>query len=320
MSAFLDIRPYREGDEKKILELFSLTFGGRQLPLRYWQWRFRDNPSGSGIIQLGWDHDLLAVHYAVTTLSMCINGWTCLAGLSGTTMTHPAYRGRGLFPILARRSYHEMANRDMAMVWGFPNTMSHRGFICDLGWQDIYEVPMLRLQLANHKQVSAATLNGVFELYSANKRFDRFWARIHKDYDIIVCRDSTYINWRYFSNPIEKYHLIALVDREEIKGYAVFKHYQDELQVVDLLIAKNEIEIGKSLMAFIVSQAIDAKLKSISLWLNVVHPFHHTLEKMGFRPEGPITYWGGLVLHPDCDESLYDFRRWYFTMSDSDVF
>jgi len=47
---------------------------------------------------------------------------------------------------------------------------------------------------------------------------------------------------------------------------------------------------------------------------------HHALEKIGFKPEGPVTYLGGLVLNPAIDKSFYDFRGWYFTMSDSDVF
>lgn len=320
MSESLDIRPYREGDEKHILELFSISYGGRKISPSYWRWRFRDNPSGLGIVELSWDRDIMVSHYAVSCVKICINGKDCLAGLSGTTMTHPGYHRRGLFPILAQRTYREMANRGMVMVWGFPNINSHRVIIRDIGWKDIYEIPTLRLKLVSQKIALPVVLSCVCELFDADERFDRFWEKIHNHYDILVRRDRTYINWRYLSNPIEKYRLIAHVENEEVKGYAVFKHYQNELQVVDLLIGKNEIEIGKSLIEFIISQAIDIKAKSVSLWLNVVHPFHHTLEKIGFRPEGPVTYWGGLILNSQFYASLYNSRRWYFTMSDSDVF
>lgn len=47
---------------------------------------------------------------------------------------------------------------------------------------------------------------------------------------------------------------------------------------------------------------------------------HHALEKMGFQPEGAVTYLGGLALQPEFGDTLYDFRNWYFTMGDSDVF
>jgi hypothetical protein len=119
---------------------------------------------------------------------------------------------------------------------------------------------------------------------------------------------------------MEKYRLIAYEDNKEIRGYAVFKRYQDELQVIDLLIGKNDVEVGKNLMMYIMAQGLKDEAKSIGLWFNVTHPLHNALEKIGFRPEGPVTYFGGLVLNPQFKFSLYDFRRWYFTMGDSDVF
>jgi len=319
MSNQLDIRPYQEGDEIKIAELFSEAYAGRHMPLSSWRWRFQDNPSGPGLIELAWDHDKLVAHYAVTVLSMSVTGQKCSAGLSGTTMTHPDYRGRNLFPILAQRTYREMANRGMALVCGFPNTPSHRGFISRLGWQDLYEIPVLRLQTASQK-VMPVLSSHVQQVFTADERFDRFWEEIKHDHAIITCRNGSYLNWRFFSNPAERYQVIAYVVTGEIKGYAAVKRYQDELQIVDLLIGMNTGKIGESLIAYVIDQAIRENVRSVSLWLNVTHPFHHLLEKIGFRPESPITYFGGLTLNHQNDFAFLDFRRWYFTMSDSDVF
>jgi len=320
MSENLNIRPYIEGDEKEILELFSLSYGGRQMTLPYWLWRFRNNPSGQGVIELAWEGNLLVAHYAITSVYLYINGQDYLTGLSGTTMTHPSYRGCGLFPELARCTYKEMLDRRMPMVWGFPNTMSHRTFVCELGWQDICVIPVLRLQLEHPCIASHLDNSYVCELPHVDERFDRFWRKVKNDYDIIVRRDRDYIDWRYFSNPIEKYSLIAYMADEEILGYAVFKRYLNELQIVDILTGKDTVDAGKNLIAFIIAKSIKLGANSVSLWLNVTHPLHHALEKMGFRPEGPVMYLGGLLLNQTFDKSTYDFRRWYFTMGDSDVF
>lgn len=51
----LQIRAYQSGDEQKILDLFRLAYGGRELPLNFWEWRFRNNPAGAGVIELSWD-------------------------------------------------------------------------------------------------------------------------------------------------------------------------------------------------------------------------------------------------------------------------
>jgi len=319
MSEPLDIRAYRDGDESQILKLFSSSFGGRELPPAYWRWRFLDNPRGRGVIQLAWDHKVLAAHFAVTCLLMSIEGQTCPAGLSGTTMTDPAYRGRGLFPVLARRTYQQMAESGMGMIWGFPNSASHRIFTGDLAWKDIYEIPSFRLRLEPPKH-GAADPHCVRELSGVDERFDGIWAQVRREYDILVHRDSVYLRWRYFRNPAEKYRLVAWIENDVLKGFMVFKLYHHELQVVDLLLAKADVEIGEGLMRYIIKQGPAAGAESVNLWLNPAHPLHPALERIGFRPEGPVTYFGGRILNPEWGASLYDYRRWHVTMGDSDVF
>ena len=313
------VRPYQQGGEYEIFNLFRLSYGGSELPEDYWRWRFQNNPGGTGLIDLAWNGDVLAAHYAVTSVAMRIAGQDGISGLSGTTMTHPDYRGKGLFPILARSTYERMAEIGMKMVFGFPNSMSHRGFVKTLKWIDIYEIPMFRLSSIPQRQ-RLHIPSQVCELFDVDYRFDIFWEKVCDEYDIITRRDKAYLKWRYISNPVTNYRLIAYVEGNEIQGYAVFKKYNNQYQVVDLLIDKKSVQVGEALLHFISCEALKNDATSISLWLNVAHPFHHALEKMGFGPENPITYFGGLFFQQKLDISLYDFRRWYITMGDSDVF
>jgi hypothetical protein len=67
--------------------------------------------------------------------------------------------------------------------------------------------------------------------------------------------------------------------------------------------------------------ARQASLSAVSLWLNVSHPLHWRLEKVGFRNSEPITYFVGRVLQPALSEAIVlDYRNWYLTMGDSDVY
>lgn len=310
---------YQNGNEKDIHELFLLAYNRSIFPLDGWKWRFKDNPFGKGLITLAWDYDLLVGHYAVSCINISINGQNWLAGLSGTTMTHPAYRGMGLFPKLALYTYQKMKDCGMAMVWGFPNRMSHSGFVQNLSWHDICEVPTLRLRLFEYTLNSDLT-NEIQEVFSVDDRFDQLWQKVKNDYGIMVRRDRAYVTWRYFLNPNVNYRLITCIVEEEIKGYAVFKRYRDELQVVDLLIGRDDVKVGESLITFVIDQALKENALSVSLWLNVTHPLHFVLEKKGFIPEGPVTYFGALAISAKTDSIIYDYRQWYFTMSDSDVF
>jgi len=58
------------------------------------------------------------------------------------------------------------------------------------------------------------------------------------------------------------------------------------------------------------------------MWLNYTLPLHRELEKYGFANKEPITYLGAKLfksVYKNAGRS-FDFRNWYLTMSDSDVF
>ncbi len=319
MREHLDIRPYQKGDEKQILELFGHAFAPRQLSLPYWSWRFQDNPYGPAVIELAWQNDRLVAHYAVTRLMMRIAGETLCAGLTGTVMTHRDFRGRGLLSALGRKAYQDMADQGIKLVWGFPNSTSHRTFVRDLHWRDIYEVPMFRLPLNALKAPSLQNNPCVREGIDVDERFDRLWRRVCGDYDMVVCRNRAYLAWR-LAKPTERYRVVTFSDGDELRGYAVFKRYSDEFQLVDLLSAKNDREAAVGLIGFVIGRGLEEKVQSVSLWLAVAHPVHSVLESLGLRPEGPVTYLAGLALDPDLDQTIYDHRRWSISMIDSDVF
>ncbi len=317
MSSELESRLYQPGDEKHILQLFRSSYA-RELDERFWAWRFRHSPAGEGVIYLSWDGHVLAAHYAVTPVLLRVNGQYWLTGLSGTTMTHPDYRGRGLFPDLAQRTYAYMAETGMGLVWGFPNALSHRGFVRNLNWVDIYEIPTLRLSLQGRSLPPPG--DQVIEMEELDAHFDRLWNQVRDDCPIIARRDRQHLQWRYVENPAERYRILAHVEDESLLGYAVFKRYQNELQIVDLLTVQ-DVNVGLGLVSRVAHIALEESAASVSLWLNVTHPLHHALEKWGFGNGEPITYLGGLALQPDLPaDDLYDFRNWYLTMGDSDVF
>jgi len=319
MSPSIEVRPYAVGDEKAIAHLFERSYG-RSLGEAAWCWRFLDSPGGPGVVALGWDGPTLAGHHAVSRVRFSISGEELATGLSGTTMTDPAYRGLGLFSLLAQSVYRSMEDAGMAFVWGFPNTMSHRGFIRDLGWHDVYEIPTFRLDLSQEKALPVRDDRAV-GLQAFDSRFDRLWERLRSENRIAARRDRDSLTWRYLLNPTERYEILGLIQLDELLGYAVLKEYLQELHVVDILAPRDQTEVGESLVVSAAQLAKERGLSAVSMWLSVVHPLHRALERLGFRNEGPVTYLGARLLRPlPPGSNLFDFRDWYFTMGDSDVY
>jgi hypothetical protein len=63
--------------------------------------------------------------------------------------------------------------------------------------------------------------------FSLIKRFDRrwdeLWKKFSRSYSLIVLREHGYLNWRYFKNLDNKYIVLLVKLKEEIKGYLVLR-------------------------------------------------------------------------------------------------
>lgn len=313
----LTIRPYQAGDEQAICALFEMVFG-QAMPLAAWRWRFAANPTYRTTIELAWDGDTLLGQYAVSPVLLQINGQERLTGLSVGTMTHPAARGQGVFSALVASLYPRLAADDLALLWGFTKRNIHATRVRDLEWFDIYEVPTFSKTLARPPQLPLPGPR-VTRLDGFDARFDRLWERLRRQQQIIVRRDSRYLNWRYGSQTPNAYRLLGYCQNEELLGYAVFKHYQESVDLVDLLYVDDEV--GLDLVAGVAQQAAAAGLQAISMWLNVHSSLHRSLEKWGFVNTVPITYFLARILRPDLiDPEVAQFKRWHLMMGDCDVY
>lgn len=303
-------------DRDAIIRLFREAYS-RPLGPSVWDWRFGRNPAGRGMIELAWDGSILAGHYAVSPVRMRIRGKDALAGLSGTTMTHASHRGLGLFPALARRTYARARRAGHVLVMGFPNKNSHRGLVRDLGWKDIHEVSKFSARVSAIGRTGHDS--GIVELTHFDRRFDPLWDEVKDDCPISVVRDRRYLQWRYVDNPGDQYRIFACEDRRTIAGYAVLKRYEKELHIVDIL--SRDADTGVRLVRRAATVAAEQGLRVLSTWLNPGLELHRELERLGFQPGAPVTYFCVLPLAPEAGmRAARDYRNWYLTMGDSDVY
>jgi hypothetical protein len=313
----INVRSYRPGDEHLIVALFNEAFG-RELSIPYWMWRFRVNPAFEVMINLAWDGDKLASHYAVSPTRLLVFGRECLTGLSIATMTHPDYRGCGLFVQLAKDLYRQMKEKGMVMVWGFPNRVVHRSRVNDLLWTDVYEVPTFQKILSNGRLMPEPS-SSVRVLKGFDDRFDMLWDRVKDSHKIITMRNGAYLDWRYKRNPINDYTIFGYLENENLRGYAVCKLFMRDVDLVDIL--SDDDAVGCELVSTALKWAEQKRANRINMWLNVHLPLHQELEKYGFINGEPITYLGARLLTPELEErEIYDYRNWYITMGDSDVY
>lgn len=136
MDSSFDFRRFGEEYYETFRQLFRASFG---IKLTLEEIRRKFNTSYTGTKHLGYlafdkKSGRAAAYYGVIPLIAQYNGKPIVCAQSGDTMTHPDFRGRGLFVALARETYALCKAEGVKLVFGFPNKNSYPGFIKKLDW------------------------------------------------------------------------------------------------------------------------------------------------------------------------------------------
>ncbi|HCS74426.1 MAG TPA: GNAT family N-acetyltransferase [Clostridiales bacterium] len=300
------------GNIENIQHLFRRSFN-REIERRYIVWRYVDNPLKHTLVSVNYDNGNVTANYSACPCYLSYKSITMKSALSMTTMTDPDYRGKGIFPLLARELYDFICQNGYKMVWGFPNHFSHAKFITSLNWSNIYEIPTMVLNLSSY------TFKGTIQ-YETDNTFDMSYDdSIIRDDLIHVLKSQIYLKWRYAQNPVNKYYNIVILEHEKVSSYLVFKYYGQCLDIVDFQVVN--YDEAEYLLQAVIGIANDHKLSYINCWAPVHHFIHPLCEKYGFRSSTPITYFGGRILDEQLDQKDYlNYSNWYIQMGDSDVY
>ena len=253
------IRDYREGDEKQILNLRQTVFGDLD-PVRLkkstWLWQFRHNPAGEAFCSLAEDRGIIVGQYTVIPTRFSVQGDETLFALSCDTMIHPEYRKQGMFTALARKAYRLIESRHgIRTVWGFPNEISLPGFTRRLDWKlltvfPLRVIPLRPLAMLHHylpfKKRSRQDRQGmdagsssessdsqfrfpdvpglmVEEITRFDVEFDTLWDRNRDIAPVIQVRNAAYLNWRYLGVSEFGYRPFAIKFDGRLSGYMVIR-------------------------------------------------------------------------------------------------
>lgn len=130
----------------------------KEMPVKMMQQKFSTSAFGTSFIgyiaySTGGEP---AAYYGVFPCMVYYNGNKFLAAQSGDTMTHKNHQGKGLFTMLAKKTYELAKAEGIHFVFGFPNENSFPGFVRKLQWEHFddmssYEirvktVPWIRLK------------------------------------------------------------------------------------------------------------------------------------------------------------------------------
>lgn len=343
------IRDYNQGDESKIVDLFSEVFK-KELSLYEWEWKYKRNTQQKTIVCVDEEEQAIVGHVA---LIPTIAKWFDIEVMFGArtdTMVSPQHQGKGIYKKLNLRLLNEAKIHEVDFLYGFPAAKAKELLIRYIEAEEITYVPRLMLiqSLSNliamklpHRMKWAAKLLKVLDkktekleipssyriekLSEFNDEFDCLWEKAKDIENILNKRDSNYLNWRYVNHPTKEYDLFGLYKEKELVGYVVV-HIEEKAYgtgtlkfgtIVDAF-GIDDSEVWQALI--IQSKLALQEADIIQTWALTHTLFYQQLKAQSFLHKDSPMPLVGKVINENLSRKGFDVQNWFLTPGDVDSF
>jgi GNAT superfamily N-acetyltransferase len=346
--------PYQPLDLPAVARFFKRNYSG---PGSYgsadlFHWKLSANVTAPGILNLVKDGDEIVCTMSVVPKKALFKGSGKVVAEIGDIYTEPAYQRQGMFALLARRSTADAEARGIHFIYGLPNQQAlpgweKRGNFKIMSGVQIKSLvvpldikPLLQKDsrwLMGH-YASSLFLTMMWVYFAVRKAIVRipasltveevtaippgwgdFWDEAKAPFDFILSRDRETMHWRYFLNP-NRYRFYILREGRRITGYLVYRIIFDPavtvLVIADYLSLPGREKDLRMLLFKVIHDAAIAGVTKVNAWCTASSGYIDTFKGFGFieRSDIPI-----ISFQNDYSRSLQDqFRRWHFTVGDSD--
>ncbi len=352
------VRLYRAGDEEGILDLWKAVYPNRTYDrekwMKWWQWMYKDNPNGMGVILVA-DHDgKIVAHSAQIPMMMKIGNESVLVAIDLDAMTHPDYRRQGTLTALVKAKRLESERRGIRATYGFRNKYSYPypGLATKIGMFDgatIQKVfrPLewratLRTQTQNRLLLAVGPAGGgllstlifrpgqtrcpddltIAEVGQFDERVNQLWSKVSGQYRAIVMRNQAYLNWRYIAVPDRHYTILVASRPNAIAGYLVFSCAEMEGTMTGLIVDVlcESMQVTECLISAAVARCQEWRANLVWSARIAGTPLATAYRRRGFiaLPRARSIGIKGWTTCPDLAAELQNPKNWFLQMGDSD--
>jgi GNAT superfamily N-acetyltransferase len=239
------VREAGPGDFGLIRDLYRAVRGANR-PEAYDRWRYLASPYGSAPGTLAVAGDRAVGFYVLWPAPLAVGASEIAGAQSMDTMTHPDFRGQGIFVALAQACFEIARGRGMRLLYGFPNRESFPGFVRRLDWTHAGDVPhwVRPIRPSCHPRVPAPLgplADAVARLWPEGRRGDhdvvvgaidaRRLVPLAGERDAAttcrVARAAPWLAWRYAGAAAQDYEQITAAKDGTIRAAAVWGMQND---------------------------------------------------------------------------------------------
>ena len=132
---------------------------------------------------------------------------------------------------------------------------------------------------------------------------------------IVPDRSIDFLSLRLLNNPIYNYFALEVFKGEELIGIIYYKFYNNSIDILEIFY--KDINNYDALINGIRYLINKYNLK-INIWSNLHSEEHLILEKIGFKQDQFLTYFGIIPFNKNID--FINMKNWHLRLIDSDLF
>lgn len=330
------VRPYRAGDEARIVPAFNRIFAAvdpsfRPRSLADWRWEFADNPSGFASFVAETDEGQIVGQYAALVQPVVLEGApaTFLHGVD--SMVDPAFRrslGKGgLFARLGNAFLDHHGGRAperVPVVWGPPVPAAWRIGKSQIHYVMVQNLLKLVLEPAWLRPAGRAAEACLVQHVSAfPSAVGELFARCLPAFGAVVVRDQRRLDWRFCARPGKSYRVLCAQRAGTLVGYAVtctesFDGQPHETIVCDWLVPADEHGASAALLEAIVAQALSEGTPRVTALMPESAQPWRVLQAAGFVAR-PTRYLLAARVYDERYRERWLYRSFYYTLGDMDL-
>lgn len=254
----LNIRQYKEGDEKQINYLYHSLFNVDRT-YKQWDWEFLKTAAGKSLIVVAEDKNgKIQAHDSFIPSCFFYKGNYFYAGKTGDAMISKEYRGKKEFGKITNYCIDETKQTNFSFLWGiarkegvgykmrlktgYQHILDMKAYFtiinpksCTeditnfLKWKGLKKYCTKQLfsflsKRANRlqKKLSIISEYKIELVDNFDDSFDFLWENFIKEsQNLTIARTKKYLKWRFENNPNRNYQILVAKHKNKIIGYMI---------------------------------------------------------------------------------------------------
>ncbi len=319
------------------------------------EWIYENNPYGKARAWIIWDdkNDLPVGFTGVFPRPVYVNGQRVMCWNCGDFSIEKKYRTLGIAIKLRKAAKEAVDSGEIPFLYAHPNERMEVIHL-KVGHKKIAQMQRFALPIRATRLIHSYVKNNALTwllskpanfLLSLKYRFSTFLGisgvihdevkvgqdhdqlaeRMYESFKVVGERSTTYLNWKFGSNPNRRYSQFDLYYKGMLVGCVFYVQRDDAVYVLDVLVDDFDRFAGELFRNFInsIRKAYNRSIVSVSFILQEFNPFIPVLKKLGFRyrddaTSGVISY-ANEEINPQTATAVLDGKSWFMTVGDRDA-